>query len=79
VAITDIGGKKLFERTLEANETRIIELTTGATLRTGNAGGLAVRVNGKPIGPLGPAGKVRAVEFRDGNFRIVPPDQGATP
>lgn len=79
VAITDIGGKKLFERTLEANETRIIELTTGATLRTGNAGGLVVRVNGKPVGPLGPAGRVRAVEFRDGNFRIVPPDQGTTP
>ena len=76
VAITDANGKKLFERTLEANETRSVELTTGATLRTGNAGGLVLRLNGKPIGPLGPTGKVRVVEFKDGAFRIVPPDVG---
>ena len=79
VAITDIDGKKLFERILEANETHTIQLTTGATLRTGNAGGLVIRVNGKSIGTLGPAGKVRSVEFKDGMFRIVTPDSGATP
>ena len=76
VAITDANGRKLFERTLEANETRSIELTTAATLRTGNAGGLVLHFNGKPIGPLGPSGKVRVVEFKDGVFRIVPADQG---
>ena len=76
VAITDMNGRKLFERTLEANETRTVELTTGATLRTGNAGGLVLHLNGKPIGPLGPAGKVRVVEFKDGAFRMVPADQG---
>ena len=73
VSITDSAGKRLFERTLETNESHSIELTSFATLRTGNAGGLTVRLNGKPIGPLGPAGKVRAVEFKEGNFRIVPP------
>ena len=76
VAITDASGKRLLAKTLEANETHTLELTAGATLRTGNAGGLIVRFNGKEIGPLGPTGKIRDISFKDGAYKIHAPDAG---
>ena len=76
VMVTDKEGKILIARTLQANETRSLELTTGATLRTGNAGGLRVRLNGKDLGPLGPTGKIRDVEFKAGAFKVSTPDAG---
>jgi len=74
VMITDVDGKTLMARTLQANETRTLELNKNATLRTGNAGGLHLRFNGRDIGPLGPTGKIRDVEFKSGAFKIVTPD-----
>jgi hypothetical protein len=71
VSITDVDGKHLYAGVLQANETRSIDLTKGATLRTGNAGGLIVRFNGKEIGDIGPVGKIRDVEFQNGAFRIL--------
>lgn len=76
VMVTDNEGKILIARTLEANETRTLDLATSATLRTGNAGGLRVRLNGKDIGPLGPIGKIRDVEFKAGAFKVTSPDAG---
>jgi hypothetical protein len=75
VSITDVDGNTLLARVLQPNETRSLELTKGATLRTGNAGALVIRFNGKDIGPLGPVGKIRDVEFKDGTFRIRAPNQ----
>lgn len=76
VALTDVNGTRLLAKTLAANESHTFELTEGATLRTGNAGGLVVRFNGKEIGPLGPTGKIRDVQFKDGTYKIRPPDAG---
>ena len=33
---------------------------------------LTVRANGKSLGPLGPHGAVRDVEFKNGDFKLVP-------
>jgi cytoskeleton protein RodZ len=71
VTITDVDGKTLIARTLQPNETRSLELSKSATLRTGNAGGLEVRFNGQDIGSLGPSGKVRDVLFKAGAFKIL--------
>ena len=76
VSITNVEGKHLFIGVLQANESRSLDLTTGAVLRTGNAGGLEVRFNGKDIGELGPSGKIRDVEFQNGSFKILPPVGG---
>ncbi len=76
VAITDASGKRLMAKTLEANETHALDLTAGATLRTGNAGGLIVRFNGKEIGPLGPVGKIRDISFKNGAYKVHAPDAG---
>jgi len=76
VMITDKDGKILIARTLQANETRELEVSDDATLRTGNAGGLRVRLNGKDLGRLGPTGKIRDVQFKSGEFKVSTPDNG---
>ena len=76
VSVTDEDGRPLLARILQPNETRVLALAKGATLRTGNAGALDLRLNGKDIGPLGPAGKVREVEFKEGTFQVRAPSAG---
>lgn len=66
-------GKFLFSGTLEANQTRVFEGAQGLELRVGNAGALEVVWNGKPVGPLGPQGLVRTVEFTPEAFKILAP------
>ena len=70
VSMKDEGGKSIFAQLLVPGFPRTVNLEGTAILRTGNAGGLAVRLNGNPIGSLGPAGKVREVVFKNGNFTI---------
>ena len=64
-------GKYLFSGTLEPNETRTVEAGERLTLRIGNAGGVTITLNGKPIGTVGPKGQVREVQFTSGGFQIV--------
>jgi len=65
------NGKFLFSGTLDANQTKTLEANGTVVLRVGNAGGLNITLNGKPIGPLGPKGQVRDVQFTSGGFQIV--------
>jgi hypothetical protein len=74
IMVTDRDGRTLMARTLQPSETRTLDLTKGATLRTGNAGGLHLRLNGQDLGRLGPSGKIRDVQFKDGSFKIVAPE-----
>ena len=74
VSITDADGNALMARVLQPNETRTFELTKGATLRTGNAGALILRFNGKDVGTLGPEGKIRDIDFNNGTFKIRAPN-----
>lgn len=64
-------GKYLFSGTLDANQTRAVDASGTLLLRVGNAGGLSIRLNGKPIGAVGPKGQVRDVQFTSGGFQIV--------
>jgi hypothetical protein len=72
LTLTDAAGRKLLNQLFEPGTRRTINLAGPATLRTGNAGGLAVALNGKPIGPIGPTGHVRDIVFEDGASRVVP-------
>jgi cytoskeleton protein RodZ len=56
-------GAPVFSGLLQANETKLIEGKEFAKLRVGNAAGLEVRLNGKPLGPLGAHGQVRDLVF----------------
>jgi cytoskeleton protein RodZ len=64
-------GKYSFSGTLSAKQSRTIEATSMVLLRLGNAGGVTITLNGKPVGPVGPKGQVRTVQFTSGGFEIV--------
>ena len=66
-------GKYAFSATMEAHSTRTVEGVKDVMLRLGNAGGVTISLNGKPIGPAGPTGQVRTIQFTSGGFQIVPP------
>jgi cytoskeletal protein RodZ len=66
-------GTPVFSGLLEANETKTIAGKELAKLRVGNAAGLEVRLNGKPLGPLGAHGQVRDLVFTPDKFQFVSP------
>ena len=66
-------GKFSFSGTLEPNQTRTVEGNDSVMLRLGNAGGVSITFNGKPIGSAGPRGQVRTVQFTSGGFQIAVP------
>ena len=70
LATTD--GKVAFSGTIEPNVSKVIEANDRVFLKLGNAGGVHVSLNGKPLGPLGEEGKVLRVQFTSGGFQIVP-------
>ncbi len=72
-------GKFAFSGTLEPNQTRTLQADGNVVLRLGNAGGVTVMLNGKPLGALGPKGQVRTVQLTSGGFQIVPPKPSTPP
>jgi len=66
-------GHTVFRGLLEPNQIKTVEGRDFAKLTVGNAGGIEVRLNGRPIGPLGGRGQVRTVVFTQGSFQIVIP------
>jgi cytoskeleton protein RodZ len=65
-------GKYAFSATMDAHTTRKVEGVKEVMVRLGNAGGVTISLNGKPIGPAGPKGQVRTIQFTSGGFQIVP-------
>jgi len=72
ISIRGGDGTTQVARLIEPGKTQSIDIREPAILRAGNAGGLTVRANGKSLGPLGPHGAVREVEFKDGEFKMIP-------
>ena len=72
-------GKRLFSGFLEPSQTKTLTGLDAARMTVGNAGGIEVRLNGKPIGPIGKSGQVRTVVFTPDNFEVLPADTPAPP
>lgn len=66
-------GKTSFAGTLQPDETKSVNGKESAKMRVGNAGGIEIRFNGKPLGVLGARGQVLTVQFTADNFQIVTP------
>jgi hypothetical protein len=72
VSVRASDGTTLLAGMIEPGKSQSVDVRGSALLRAGNAGGLTVRANGKSLGPLGPHGAVRDVEFKNGDFKLVP-------
>ena len=64
-------GKQTFNGVLQANESKTVGVRESARIKVGNAGGLDVSLNGKPVGELGPRGKVRLLLVGPDGVRIL--------
>lgn len=74
------NGKVVFSGVIQANETKSLEAADTVTLRIGNAGGIAITLNGKSIPSVGPKGQVRVVQLTPGGeVQVVPPKPPADP
>ena len=67
------GGKEIFAGTLQPSESKTLTGLDQAIMRVGNAGGIEVLLNGKPVGPLGTRGQVLTIRITPEDFEIVPP------
>ena len=68
-------GKQIFSGVLEPSQSKTLTGVEFAKVKVGNAGGLDIRWNGKPIGPIGPRGQVRVLKFTKENFEILHPSE----
>jgi cytoskeleton protein RodZ len=59
VQVRDTDQSLLLTRVLKAGDSYVVPDKPGLSLRTGNAGALAVTVDGKPAPPIGALGVVR--------------------
>ncbi|MGA8029223.1 MAG: RodZ domain-containing protein [Bryobacteraceae bacterium] len=66
-------GRPAFSGILEIAETKVLEGHNSARIRTGNAGGVNVVFNGKPLGPLGERGQARTVVFTKDGYEVLQP------
>jgi hypothetical protein len=67
-----VDGKRVLNKKMVRDDVREIEFFSKATLRIGNAKGLEIILDGKPIGPIGGRGQARFVELSAAGFRLLP-------
>jgi cytoskeletal protein RodZ len=65
-------GTDTFTGTLEGTQAKTFAASNQVTVLIGNAGGLTILLNGKPVGPLGARGEIQMVEFTPNGVRRVP-------
>ena len=66
-------GKRVWEKTFRRGDQSSIEADESVRLLVGNAGGLSVVLNGRPMPPIGPRGQVRRVLFTSSGMQVVEP------
>ena len=70
-------GRRLYQGVLEANQTKTLSGLERARLVVGNAGGLRIVSNGRPIGPIGERGQVRVVMLSPDGAEVFTPRRRA--
>lgn len=73
------GGKEIFSGILQPGETKTLSGLEAARMKVGNAGGIEIQWNGKPVGPLGASGEVRTVVLTPDNTQILEPKAPEAP
>ncbi len=73
------NGKQFLAITLRAGDVRIVEGGGVVRLQFGSSGDVAVKVDGQALPPIGAKGEVRAMEYRDGAYRLLDRGRPAEP
>lgn len=66
------GQQRIFMGLLHPGETKILEGTDRVRVLVGNAGGLEIRHNGKPLGAPGEPGQVLTMDFTISEHNVLP-------
>ena len=66
-------GKTVFSGVLNPGESKTLAVKSGARMKVGNAGGIEVKFNGRPIGTVGTRGQIRTVVFTPAGAEVVKP------
>jgi cytoskeletal protein RodZ len=72
-------GKEIFSGVLQPGETKVLTASELTRVRIGNAGGVEIKWNGKPVGALGASGEVKTIQFTPDNFQVVAPTPKPAP
>jgi hypothetical protein len=67
-----VDGKRVLNKKMAKDDVREFEFASKATVRIGNAKGLEISLDGKPIGAIGGRGQPRFVELSATGFRLLP-------
>jgi cytoskeletal protein RodZ len=67
------NDQRVFSGILRSGESRVFEGTERLRLKLGNAGGVEIEWNGKPVPAMGPKGQVRVVDFTTAEYSVIPP------
>lgn len=67
-----VDGKRILNKKMLVNDAKEFDFSAKATVRVGNAKGLEITLDGKPVGPLGNRGQPRSVELSAAGFRFLP-------
>jgi hypothetical protein len=65
-------GADTFTGTLDGTQAKTFAASNQVTVLVGNAGGLTIQLNGRPLGPLGARGEIQMVEFTPNGVRRMP-------
>jgi cytoskeletal protein RodZ len=74
-----VDGEVVEEGTLNANDARIWDALESITIRTGNAGGLTLILNGEDLGPMGQASQVLERTWVVAGGEVTEQAPGTTP
>ena len=58
---------------LQPGESKTLTGLEVARMKVGNAGGIEIQWNGKPVGPIGTRGQVKTILFTPDNLQILEP------
>jgi cytoskeleton protein RodZ len=65
-------GAQSYTGTLLGTETKTFEASSAVTAVIGNAGGVTISLNGKPLGPVGAHGEIRTLELTPSGAHGLP-------
>jgi hypothetical protein len=65
-------GNRAYTGTIEGQESKQFDAARKMTVLVGNAGALAISLNGKQVGPIGPRGEIRLLVLTPQGAHVVP-------